>query len=390
MNEEAIMKKIPTAVLAVAVSAAMAVAMAASAPAAPAGEPLATPARMSPKAPQALMLGVAQAGLRLVAVGERGIIIYSDVGGSEWTQAGVPVGVTLTAVHFPDAEHGYAAGHDGAVLSSRDGGRHWSKVLDGVAINALMLAEAKQAAESAQQALERAAPAAKEAAQAAVDRAQNALGDVEAALKFGPSRPLLAAWFRNPGTGWVVGAYGQILRTGDAGRHWESLAARVPNPEGLHFNSIGPGMDGTLLMAGEGGRVYRSADDGSSWRGYDTGYKGQLYGVLEPQPNTLLAYGFGGRVLRSADGGAHWQELPQLGGKALVGGAVLLDGSIVLAARDGALFRSSDMGRSFAVQQAGGNLEIAALAMLGQAPILAGVGGVHRAAAIEARKAGQQ
>lgn len=387
------MKNIRTAVLAVAVSAAVgcaALSAIAAAPALQKGEPLATPARMSAKAPQALMLGAAQAGLRLVAVGERGIIIYSDLGGSSWTQAAVPVGVTLTAVHFPDPERGYAAGHDGAVLATSDGGRHWSKVLDGVAINALMLADAKRAADAATQAAERAAPAARDAAQGAAEQAGNALADIEAALRFGPSRPLLSVWFRNAGCGWAVGAYGQIVRTSDAGKHWESLAVNVPNPDGLHFNSIGPGMDGTLLMAGEGGRVYRSTDSGDSWRVFDTGYKGQLYGVLEPVAGTLVAYGFGGRVLRSVDRGAHWQELPQLGRKALVGGAVLHDATILLAARDGALFRSTDLGGSFIVQEPAHGPEVASMALLGQVPILSGVGGVRRAALFDARKTGQQ
>jgi photosystem II stability/assembly factor-like uncharacterized protein len=331
--------------------------------AAHARDPLDTPARMSPKAPHAMMLGAAQAGLRLVAVGERGIIIYSDAGSGGWTQSQVPVGVTLTAVHFPDAERGYAVGHDGAVLSTRDGGRQWSKVLDGIAINALMLADAQRSGEP------------------------NSLADIEAAQKFGPSRPLLAVWFRTAGQGWVVGAYGQALRTQDGGSHWESIAARLPNPDGLHFNSIAPGLDSSLLIAGEGGRVYRSADNGDHWRVFDTGYSGELYGVLEPMPGHLVAYGFGGRVLRSEDGGAHWQQLPPLGQKALVGGVQKSDGSLLLAARDGAIYRSIDAGRSFTQLQPGRGLEIAGLALQGQTPVLTGVGGVYRETAIAGRKA---
>lgn len=378
------MKNIRTVAVVAAVAAAAAciaapIPAAAPAPApaqARAADPLATPARMSAKAPHALMLGAAQAGLRLVAVGERGIIIYSDLGGNGWSQAASPVGVTLTAVHFPDAERGYAVGHDGAILSTRDGGRQWKKVLDGVVINELMLADAKRAVANA--------------TPASADQASNALADIEAALKFGPSRPLLSVWFRNPSAGWAVGAYGQIVRTTDAGAHWESLATNVPNPDGLHFNSIAPGMNGALLMAGEGGRVYRSTDSGSSWSAFDTGYKGQLYGVLEPTDGTLLAYGFGGRVMRSEDGGAHWQEQPQLGRKALVGGAVLSDGAILLAARDGVIYRSIDVGRSFAVLQAGRGQEIASMTLLGQAPVLSGVGGVYRIQGHEASKPGQE
>ncbi len=54
-------------------------------------DPLEVPAFASAKAARSMLLGVAQAGPRLVAVGERGIIVYSDDQGQSWTQASVPV-----------------------------------------------------------------------------------------------------------------------------------------------------------------------------------------------------------------------------------------------------------------------------------------------------------
>ncbi|MFI4940022.1 MAG: WD40/YVTN/BNR-like repeat-containing protein, partial [Burkholderiales bacterium] len=88
-------------------------------------DPLEQPARFSAIAARAMLPGVAKAGARLVAVGEHGIIVYSDNRGQSWTQAKVPVSVTLTAVQFPDAKDGWAVGHDGVVLSSTDGGQSW-------------------------------------------------------------------------------------------------------------------------------------------------------------------------------------------------------------------------------------------------------------------------
>ncbi|MBA5637645.1 hypothetical protein H3H37_11325 [Duganella sp. LX20W] len=339
-------------------------------------DPLATPARSSALAARSLMLALAPAGARLVAAGERGIVIVSDDGGATWRQAWVPVGVTLTAMHFTDSLHGVAVGHDGVLLASSDGGLSWDKRLDGNQINAMMLADAEQAAVRAHAAQAGARAGEAKAALAAVEQADNALQDMQEAVKSGPSRPLLAVWFKTRALGWAVGSYGQALRTRDGGAHWESIASRLPNPEGLHYNAIGHGADGALYLAGEGGKVYRSGDDGESWRVADSGYKGQLYGVVETAPGTLLAYGFGGHVLLSGDAGATWRELPRLGDKSLIG-AAQDGGALLLAARDGTLYRSADQGRSFAAQAPARSLELAAIALHGHTVVLAGVGGVH-------------
>ena len=96
------------------------------------------PAKPSALARQSPLLDLAQAGKRLVAVGQRGHILYSDDDGRHWQQAGVPVSVDLTAVAFPSPEQGWAVGGDGVVLHSADGGASWQKQLDGRQINALL------------------------------------------------------------------------------------------------------------------------------------------------------------------------------------------------------------------------------------------------------------
>ena len=47
-----------------------------------------------------VLQAITQAGQRLVAVGERGLVLLSDDAGKHWRQAQVPVSVTLTA-HQP-------------------------------------------------------------------------------------------------------------------------------------------------------------------------------------------------------------------------------------------------------------------------------------------------
>lgn len=97
--------------------------------AAPSGfvDPLDQPARASVLASRALINGVARAGPRLVAVGQRGHVLYSDNDGAAWLQAAVPLSSDLAAVTFTDARHGWAVGHDAVVLHSADGGASWRR-----------------------------------------------------------------------------------------------------------------------------------------------------------------------------------------------------------------------------------------------------------------------
>src|SRR5262249_10578900 len=76
-------------------------------------------------AARGLLIAIAPAGQRLVAVGDRGIIVLSDDRGASWTQAQyVPTQALLTGVCFIDAQHGVAVGHDEVIVTTADAGRH--------------------------------------------------------------------------------------------------------------------------------------------------------------------------------------------------------------------------------------------------------------------------
>jgi hypothetical protein len=113
-------------------------------PPAPAAMPavLREPALITPRAAGAAMLAVARAGRRLVAAGERGIVRVSDDDGATWSQARVPVQVSLAALHFADARRGWAAGHLGVILRTDDGGATWTRQLDGIDVARQVLAAA--------------------------------------------------------------------------------------------------------------------------------------------------------------------------------------------------------------------------------------------------------
>ena len=103
-------------------------------------DPLDAPATQSPLAARTLLQGVANAGNRIVAVGQRGHVVYSTDSGASWKQASVPVSSDLTAVFFIDDKQGWAVGHDGVILHTADGGEKWDLQLSGRTANDLLIA----------------------------------------------------------------------------------------------------------------------------------------------------------------------------------------------------------------------------------------------------------
>ncbi len=164
-------------------------------------------------AKHAPLVAVAQAGQRLVAVGDHGVIVLSD-DGKTWRQArNVPVDGLLTALSFISEREGWAVGHGGVVLHTEDGGETWSR-----------------------------------------------LPPLE-------DRPvLLSVWFENARHGMVVGAYGYAAQTQDGGKSWQRVEVGAEGDD-HHLNHLFAGRDGSLFIAAEAGNAYRSADHGVTWQG---------------------------------------------------------------------------------------------------------------------------
>ena len=273
---------------------------------------------------RAVLLGVARAGGRFVAVGERGIAVISDDGCRTWRQAQVPVSVSLTAVAFADDRRGYATGHGGTVLGTTDGGLTWTRLLDGRAIAVKM----------------------QEAAMRGGDAAQRQAADRMVAD--GPDKPLLDLVVSSPSEVFVVGAYGIALTTSDGGHTWSVRSSLLDNPKGLHLYAVRR-RGQIIAIAGEQGLLLRSDDGGLSFRKLSLPYQGSFFTLELPSASDIITAGMRGNVWRSADAGSTWQQLPSPSAAAIVASGLRPDGSFVLASQAGQLI--SNKGASLEVMK---------------------------------------
>jgi photosystem II stability/assembly factor-like uncharacterized protein len=315
-------------------------------PAAP--QPLPRSAEHARLAAHGLLIALAAAGERLVAVGDRGVIVLSDDRGLSWKQAAsVPVQALLTGVCFFDARHGVAVGHDEVILATGDAGENWRLV--------------------------HYAPEAQ--------------------------RPLLDVWCGAGAAAIAVGAYSSYFTSADGGTSWsERHFAPSPAPRpagappaargssaieesggGYHLNRIVGASATRLYIAGEAGHLYRSDDRGDHWQELASPYDGSFFDVLPLTGDALLASGLRGNLYRSEDAGAGWRQLPT-GTVALLDGAARLPGGVLaVVGFSGVVLVSRDGGRTFSLEQQSDRSGLsAALAVGKDTLVVAGEDGVRR------------
>lgn len=247
-----------------------------------------------------MILGAANAGGRLVAVGDHGVVLLSDDGGASYRQARtVPTRATLTAVSFTDARNGWAVGQWGVIIHTRDGGETWELQRSDTSVD----------------------------------------------------QPLFTVHFSDSEHGVAAGLWSLLLVTADGGQHWNALKLPAPpggGPADRNLFSIFASPAGTLFIAAEKGWVLRSTDRGASWQYVSTGYNGSLWTGCALHDGTLLVAGLRGTIYRSTDDGQTWQPVKS-GTKSSITDIVEHRGQVVAVGLDGVVLTSKDDGQTFSV-----------------------------------------
>jgi len=288
------------------------------------------PAPQSSRATESNLYGIARAGSRLVAVGQRGIVLYSDDQGRSWTQGQVPVRSVLLDVFFVNDGLGWAVGHDGVILHSGDGGETWVRQLDGYQLIDIGLAYYGQLVQENPD----------NEAYAIV------LGEFEFAAEQGADKPFLTVYFVDEKQGFAMGAYGFAVATQDGGANW------VPIMEhgSLAFRHV---FDYEIV----GERFFLTQEMGyivTGQMGQATGvasiipfYDGSFYTMVSSEQGDLVVAGLRAMAFRSDDGAQTW-DLLDLPTKASINGSTrLADGRLVLVSQNGEVLVSDDDGRTF-------------------------------------------
>lgn len=190
------------------------------------------------------------------AVGDRGAILRTMNGGTDWHQQPSGINNDLHSLHFTDSLRGWVVGSSGTIRYTQNGGISWQQQSSGT------------------------------------------------------SNVLRSVYFTNNLRGWTVGNSGTIRHTTNGGANWQQQTSGTSNVlRGLYFIDIQNGW-----VVGNGGTIRHTTNGGADWLPQTSGITDNLYSVHFTDSQTGWAVGSKGKILHTTDGGDNWQQ--QLSGTA--------------------------------------------------------------------------
>ncbi|MCA9401165.1 MAG: hypothetical protein KC713_06035, partial [Candidatus Omnitrophica bacterium] len=188
--------------------------------------------------PRGTFFDITKAEKTIVAVGEHGQVFYSRNEGKAWIKGETPIDLSLTSVYLLNDNLGWAAGYDGVILKTVDGGVNWEILKNPSLVNP----------------------------------------------------PLFSIWFKNEMTGLAVGADSLIYRTIDGGINWNLFKLDIQT----HLYSLVETNDGTLWIAGDNHALFLSHDLGLTWRKMQPPFPTSFFKVI-PLSDKVITCGLRGR-----------------------------------------------------------------------------------------------
>lgn len=271
------------------------------------------------------------AGNAIEVVSETGFArVYSSSDlGLTWQAVSVPAGIQgLYALAINHADVALAAGLDGDIIRSTDGGATWTAARTGGA-NLFALAFASDSV----------AVAAGDSG--TIWRSTNA-GQTWTAVSSGTLNAISDIRFSSATVGIASTLHGGTLRTTDGGQTWSLVASDVAHS---YFATAFSPDGNTAVTVGEQGHIQRSTDGGLGFADAVPANASNLAAVAFNGGATGLAAGDAG-ILRTLDGGSTWTAIPG-SGSALASVGFASSSVAVAGGSGGGLQRSTDGGASW-------------------------------------------
>lgn len=193
----------------------------------------------------------------LWAAGNDGKVIRSEDGGKSWAEQGTPTRQHLQDIGAWSPEKAVAVGNQGVVIVTQDGGKTWKEV---------------------------------------------------EAPKSSVANKLMRVRVFPDGGAWTVGEMGAIFRSKDYGVSWERMAKE----EDVAWNDVYFFDSSSGLVVGEFGRIKATLDSGKTWRPVPSPVKSSLMGVRFRDGGHGVAVGMEGVVLKSDNGGKSWSTVQKV------------------------------------------------------------------------------
>jgi len=225
------------------------------------------------------------------AAGDNGAIRKTENGGQTWTVQSAGVNTVFEAIQFIDLDNGWIAGNSGTILKSSNGGLTWVPQPGGVTnhLRAIYFVDHQRgwAVGSSETIL----------------ATQNG-GNSWAVQNAGSINNLRSVFFVDTLKGWAVGDSGKVFHTSDGGATW----AEQPSGTNRILTSIYFIDHETGWITGTSGTILKTTDGGQTWELQSSGTTAGMYALAFTDKNTGWAAGSDGVITHTTNGGETWQQ----------------------------------------------------------------------------------
>jgi photosystem II stability/assembly factor-like uncharacterized protein len=226
------------------------------------------------------------------AVGDKGVILNTIDGGTNWDLQSSGTANSLNSVVFIDKNNGFAVGRNGTILNTSNGGKTWVQQQSNTSndLEDVFFTSKKNGI--------------------AVGF-YKILKTTNGGINWTSISDDAVVWnsicFTDSNNGWIAGSAGAIWKTTDGGSNWNHLFENDQNSVEWFIDISFVDNNNGLAVDGFYG-IHRTTDGGTTWNdSYNTGGgSNSFYNIFYMNVNTAFAVGDNGRILKTTDEGITW------------------------------------------------------------------------------------
>lgn len=230
-------------------------------------------------------------------MGSDGLLYKSENAGATWQQQMTNTAENLNGAFFLDAQTGFVVGDNQTILKTTNGGATWTSMASPAPVNIysawfkdhntgfMVAADWKNEGRTV--------------LLTTTDGGQNWQRRPIGTMKY--PRKII---FVNEHTAFILGLYGEILKTMDGGTQWEQTTISSSFYTDMFFTS-----EKTGYMVGEYGDISMTENGGTDWTSVNSGTNKDLFSIFFTDVNTGYAVGKNGTILKTTNSGSSLKAL---------------------------------------------------------------------------------
>lgn len=290
-----------------------------------------------------------------------------------WVSSSVRNAPDLVAVYFTSSSRGFAAGDNGYLASTSDGGKSWQKYPLNTTenINEIYFRNDTHGYLVAGRLMFITQDGGQTWQETRIFRAAD----------FRNGTPeFISIRFSDKNRGLVIGSVvnskdeivdSLLMRTEDGGDTW--IRTPLPTKSEIFHLDLNGNSHGWIV--GDKGLVMATTDGGRTWTTHTSGVTRALFAVDFRDDNDGFAVGGGGTIIRTEDGGLTWQKVPNSFSETLKRVNFADDKNGWAVGHHGTILRTIDKGRSWNRQESGVSSDLYGLFMAKKYGYAVGEGG---------------